>query len=333
MSRVKKVITVLAKEIKKEDLKRFFEEIASDYTVIAPVRKGEDIVYAEVEIFDDVVLEYTTTITPVKKFLLPYKETMFSFEKEKIREKLPEENIALFGLHICDINAIARLDRVFWNDPYYRARRDNLLIVGITCKPSEKCFCKSVNAHILAPVCDVFLRAHGNGYQAVSFTETGRKKLNSFLFTQTQTEIREIKAEYEEGKHLDVHKVSENLLRNYENPVWEETAKKCLGCTNCTVVCPLCYCYDVVDNTHVKPEEGERVRCWDSCFLLNFARVAGGHNFRKDLKSRYRNVYTHKFRTFVDEFGVPACVGCGRCVTYCPAGIDMRETLTRVGGA
>lgn len=324
---------MLAKEIKKDNLGKFFEEIASSYTVIAPVKKGEDIVFAEAENFNDVVLEYTTTITPAKKFLLPYQETMFTFEKDKIREKLTDEKIALFGLHICDVNAIARLDKVFWNDPYYRARREKMLIIGITCKPNEKCFCKSVHANVLSPVCDVFLKHEGERYKAVSYTETGRKILNSFLFVQTQTEIREIKVDYEEGKHLDVHKVSENIIKNYENPVWEETAKKCLGCTNCTVVCPLCYCYDVWDTNYIRADEGARIRCWDSCLLLSFARVAGGHNFRKDLKARYRNVYTHKFRTFVDEFGVPACVGCGRCVTYCPAGIDMRDTLTRLGGA
>jgi len=324
---------VLAKEIKKENLEIFFKAISSEYTVIAPIKKGNDIVYAEVEDFKEVVLDYTTTITPVKKFLLPYKETMFTFENEKIRERLPDEKIAFFGLHICDINAIARLDKVFWNDPYYRARRDNMLIVGITCKPGDKCFCKSVNANVLPPICDVFLKAEEGHYYAVSFTEKGRKRLNSFIFTESKKEIREVKADYEEKAHINIHKVYEKILSDYENPVWENTAKKCLACTNCTVVCPLCYCYDVNDVTYVNPGEGERIRCWDSCFLITFARVAGGGNFRKDLKARYRNVYTHKFRTFVDEFGVPACVGCGRCITYCPAGIDMRETLAKLGGA
>ncbi|MGB9636730.1 MAG: 4Fe-4S dicluster domain-containing protein, partial [Thermoplasmata archaeon] len=309
-----------------------FEELCSEYTVIAPVKKDKDFVYAEVENFGEIALDYTTTITPVKKYLIPYKETMFTFENEKIKEKLPEEKLAFFGLHICDINAISRMDMVLWNDPYYRGRRENMLIVGVSCKPTEKCFCKSTHSNVLNNTCDIFLKEEDREFLAYSLTEKGRKLLNSFLFESTNIDTKEIRVDYNEAKHIDVHKVSEKILKDYENPVWEETARKCLGCTNCTVVCPLCYCYDVIDNTYITPESGERVRCWDSCLLVNFARVAGGHNFRKDLKARYRNVYIHKFKTFVDEFGTTSCVGCGRCITYCPAGIDMRETLSKIGG-
>jgi sulfhydrogenase subunit beta (sulfur reductase) len=328
------VIKLQGKKINKENLQKFFMEIASQYTVIAPMKKGDkDFIYGETDTFEDVCLEYPTTITPIKKYLLPYKEKMFSFERGKMREEIPEEKLALFGLHICDINAIARLDMVLWNDPAYKARRENMLIIGVSCTPNDKCFCKSVHANVLPNICDVFLMQHEKDYIAYSLTEKGRKLLTSFLFEPTNIEIKEIKVEYNEQKHIDIHRVGERILKDYENPVWAETAKRCLGCANCTVVCPLCYCYDVVDNTYVHTDEGERVRCWDSCLLLNFARVAGGHNFRKDLKARYRNVYTHKFRTFVDEFGVPSCVGCGRCITFCPAGIDMRETLGKLGGA
>jgi ferredoxin len=178
----------------------------------------------------------------------------------------------------------------------------------------------------------VFLQDAGDHYVAYSGSEAGRKLLNSHVFERGTHEAGKICVDYQEKSHIDVHKVWKNLLADYNNPVWEETGKRCLGCANCTVVCPLCYCYDVLDVSKVTPDEGERVRCWDSCTLVTFARVAGGHNFRKDIKSRYRNIYTHKFRTYVDLFGLPACIGCGRCVTFCPAGIDMRETLRRAGG-
>jgi formate hydrogenlyase subunit 6/NADH:ubiquinone oxidoreductase subunit I len=322
----------MGKKIKKENLKKLFEDISKEYKVIAPVKRKDDYVLMEVKDFSQVALDYPTTVLPPKKFLLPYKDTIFAFDGGEFKETIPEEKIAFFGLHLCDVNAIGRLDLVFWNDPYYRARRDKMLVVGISCKPSESCFCKSTGANVLTNACDLYLKAEGDSYVGFSMTEKGRKLLSQLYFGPETVEEREVRVEYEEKIPLDIYKIGKRILEDYNNPIWEETAKKCLACTNCTLVCPLCYCYDVIDETFVVPNEGQRVRCWDSCLLLSFARVAGGHNFRKDLKARYRNVYTHKFKTFVDEFGVPSCVGCGRCVTFCPADIDLRENLSKLGG-
>ncbi|MCX8152708.1 MAG: 4Fe-4S dicluster domain-containing protein [Archaeoglobaceae archaeon] len=322
----------MGKIIKKENLKRLFDDVSREFKVIAPVKKGEDYVLSEVESFSDVVLDYPTTILPPKKFLLPYKEPIFAFDAEGFKDLIPDEKIAFFGLHLCDANAIGRLDLVFWNDPYYRARRDRMLIIGISCKPTETCFCKSMKANSLTNACDLFLLAKDDKYIGFSMTEKGRKIVSQLYFEPETVNVEEVKIEYEEKLSLNLYKVERKILEDYNNPVWDETAKKCLACTNCTVVCPLCYCFDVVDETFIFPGEGLRFRCWDSCLLLSFARVAGGHNFRRDLKARYRNVYTHKFKTYIDEFGVPSCVGCGRCIIFCPANIDMREVLFKLGG-
>ncbi|MCS7129873.1 MAG: 4Fe-4S dicluster domain-containing protein [Archaeoglobaceae archaeon] len=323
----------MGKRIKKENLKRLFDDISKEYKVIAPVKRGEDYVLEEVKDFSEVALDYPTTILPAKKFILPYKEPIFALDGGEFKELIPDEKIAFFALHMCDANAIGRLDLVFWNDPYYQARREKMLIVGISCKPIETCFCKSTGANVLTNACDLFLKADGENYIGFSMTEKGRKFLSQLYFGPETVDVREVKIDYDEKMHLDIYTIGRRILEDYNNPVWEQTAKRCLACTNCTLVCPLCYCFDVIDETFIVPNEGQRVRCWDSCLLLSFARVAGGHNFRKDLKARYRNIYTHKFKTFVDEFGVPSCVGCGRCITFCPADIDMRETLSKLGGA
>jgi sulfhydrogenase subunit beta (sulfur reductase) len=179
-------------------------------------------------------------------------------------------------------------------------------------------------------VCDLYFKEDGDGWLVHAGTEKGRKLLGSSLFEPTDKAVTRIAVEYDEKMHIDREKVWRNFIKNNTNPMWDEMAGKCLGCTNCTTVCPLCYCYDVEDTTAVSPENPVRGRFWDSCTLLNFATVTGGHKFRPDIKTRYKNIYTHKFKSFVDEFDVPACVGCGRCIAFCPAGINMRSNLERL---
>ncbi|MEM2869316.1 MAG: 4Fe-4S dicluster domain-containing protein [Thermoplasmata archaeon] len=322
---------MIGKKIKKGDVGRFLSSLAGEYTVIGPVKHGSVFMFAEIDDEHPPVLDYPRTVLPVKKYLHPPRETMFEFRKGEFREMLPESRLAFFGLHICDINAIVRLDMAMASDPYYSARRGGMLIMGVECKPSEECFCKSMNADRLPHgVCDLFFREEGDGYIVYAGTEKGRKLLGSPLFHATDLAVTGISAECEEKKPLDYEKVWRSFARNHTNPLWDEMARLCLGCTNCTTVCPLCYCYDVADTSEVVPENSRRERFWDSCTLLNFATVAGGHKFRPNIKDRFRNIYTHKFKSFVDEFGLPACVGCGRCIVYCPAGINMRANLEKL---
>lgn len=322
---------MIVKRMKKTDLEELVRRLARNYTVIGPTRKLDQYVFAELDGDNELALEYPRTIMPAKKYLYPARETMFEFKKGNFKQTVADEHYAFFGLHICEINAIQRLDLAMENDPYYEARRRNLFIVGVTCKPTDECFCKSMKANELPTgVCDLFLMDDGDGYLVHAGTEKGRKMLSSTMFSPTGKAALKVIVEYEEKKHIDLDKVWKNFDRNHANALWDDMGKQCLGCANCTVVCPLCYCYDVADTTDILPDEPKRERFWDSCTLLNFATVAGGHKFRKDIKARYKNIYTHKFKTFVDEFGVPSCVGCGRCITYCPAGISMQKNLGRL---
>ena len=322
------------KLLKKGTLKDLFKLISRDYEVIAPVKNDGGFAFSIVESAGDIDLAFPLTTLPAKKYLLPPVETMFVTKDGDIKEALPETRYAFLGLHVCDINGIARLGLVLSNDAYYRARRDNALIIGVSCKPDKNCFCKSMKANELAPgTWDLFLEDRSDHFAVFSGSETGRKLLNSEIFEPSSVETGKICMEYEETTRISYESVWKNMAKKYGDAVWTETGGKCLGCTNCTTVCPLCYCYDVHDATDVTPETGRRLRLWDSCTLSDFTTVAGGHNFRKDIVARYRNIYSHKFSAYMDEFGVPACVGCGRCITFCPASIDMRETLKRIGGA
>jgi ferredoxin len=131
------------------------------------------------------------------------------------------------------------------------------------------------------------------------------------------------------GRSLDVTDIRNLLHRNQENARWEDVAKRCLSCTNCTLVCPTCFCSSVTDVTDLNMEHAERVRRWDSCFNPEFAQVHGG-NFRASTRGRYRQWLTHKFASWFDQFDVSGCVGCGRCITWCPVGIDVTEEIAAI---
>jgi sulfhydrogenase subunit beta (sulfur reductase) len=322
---------MISRTMRKSDIKKLLRRLSREYTLIGPARKLDQYVFGELDAEAVPELSYPRTILPVKKYLFPDRETMFEFGKGKFKETLPQEGFAFFGLHICEINAIRRLDRAMQDDPYYEARRKHSFIVGVNCKPDDLCFCKSMKADKLPPgACDLFLTDAGDDYIVHAGTEKGRKMLSSSMFHRMEHPAPPVAADYQEKKHIDIDNVWNNFTKNHDNPLWDEMAKLCLGCANCTVTCPLCYCYDVADRTDVVPDNPRRERFWDSCTLLNFATVVPGHKFRPNIKDRYRNIYTHKFKSFVDGFDLPACVGCGRCTAYCPAGIKMLENLERL---
>ena len=124
------------------------------------------------------------------------------------------------------------------------------------------------------------------------------------------------------GRRLDTRGIKELLYRNYEHPQWDAVAERCLSCANCTMVCPTCFCTTVEDVTDLTGEHAERWRRWDSCFTVDFSYIHGG-SVRATPRSRYRQWMTHKLATWIDQFGVSGCVGCGRCITWCPVGIDI----------
>ena len=126
------------------------------------------------------------------------------------------------------------------------------------------------------------------------------------------------------GRELQADDIRELLYRNYEHPRWDEVAERCLACGNCTMVCPTCFCTSVEDTTDLAGEHVERHQRWDSCFTIDYSHIHGGP-VRSSTRSRYRQWMTHKLATWIDQFGSSGCVGCGRCITWCPVGIDITE--------
>jgi len=243
--------------------------------------------------------------------------------------------LAFVGVQACDVAALERLDTVLAHDAAYRARRARLTVVAVACTdPASTCFCTSAGT---GPTpgsgADVVLRELADGTLlatpssddgAVLLDEIGPLPLaDEALVDAAERRIAEGAAR--QTRHLDPNAVAAAASAPTDRG-WEAVADRCLTCGNCTLVCPTCFCTSVVDSTSLDGTELERRQRWDSCFALDFSYVHGGA-VRTTASSRYRQWYLHKLVTWHDQFGESGCVGCGRCITWCPTGIDITEAI------
>jgi ferredoxin len=243
------------------------------------------------------------------------------------------------------LHAIEVQDKVFLNgayvDPGYKARRENLFMIAVNCGVAGgTCFCVSMNTGPKAEAgYDLALTEVLEGGKHYFVVEAGTAKGKEVLAkvphklageAERRTADR-IVAETAQhmGRTMETVGIKELLYANYEHPRWDNVASRCLTCANCTMVCPTCFCSTVEDVTDLSGDHAERWRKWDSCFTLDFSYIHGG-SVRSTPKSRYRQWMTHKLATWIDQFGTSGCVGCGRCITWCPVGIDITEEVQAI---
>ncbi|MCL5006292.1 MAG: 4Fe-4S dicluster domain-containing protein [Acidobacteria bacterium] len=299
---------------------------------------------------DGAVFGYTAGPHSWKKFLHPPAVRLWQADRAdgafEIKEEKPDaQKTAFIGVRSCDLHAIAVQDKVFLNgrylDPYYQARRENSFIAAINCSQAGgTCFCVSMGTGPKA--------ASGFDLALTEIREQERHYFVAEVGTELGAEIlaelphREVegheKAAADEtvaktaqamGRQMDTTNIKELLYQNYEHPRWDQVAGRCLTCANCTMVCPTCFCTTVEDVTDLKGEHAERWQKWDSCFTRDFSYIHGG-SIRATPKTRYRQWMTHKLATWIDQFGTSGCVGCGRCITWCPVGIDITEEVRAI---
>ena len=253
------------------------------------------------------------------------------------------EPLAILGVRACDLAGLAVQDRVFLGDrfvdPSYAARRARLFLVAVGCTHSvSTCFCASMDtgpAPRTGSGYDVALTEQGGGFVARAGSDAGAALLASLALgaAPSDTLARERDA-YDAcaagmQRSLPRESVRELLFANLDHPRWDAVAERCLSCANCTMVCPTCFCHDVRDEPSVDLQGSVRVREWDSCFNVEHARIHG-LDFRPHIRERYRQWLVHKLASWVDQFGSSGCVGCGRCIAWCPVGIDLTEEVAAI---
>lgn len=245
---------------------------------------------------------------------------------------------AFLGVRACELAAIAIQDRVFLDgpfaDPHYRERRERAFLVAVNCtRAASTCFCTSMNTgprvtgsfdlaltELMTEDRHLFLVEVGSARGGEIAARLGATPADDDLLKASARALEATAGQI--SRRLDTKGLPEILAQGYESPHWNGVAERCLTCTNCTMVCPTCFCTAVEDVSDLTGTEAERVRRWDSCFSVEFSYVHGG-SVRTSPASRYRQWLTHKLGTWHAQFGSSGCVGCGRCITWCPVGIDI----------
>lgn len=318
-----------------ENLQQLLDQLRHYGELHAPVRGDDGAVrFAPLPVGTLPVLTTLRTMLPVKKYLLHTRETILKYSLDSGYQQ-PDEaaaSIILFGLHPCDLAGINYLDRIFMveePDPLYAARRSALTLVGISCSPDEFCSCHRSPSPLHA-YADLFLQTVAGGFAVTCGTLKGDVLLK---------ELKDILAECdlaipEDTRRFFGRKASERALAEIDAtlPECQEFADHCLGCGACSLVCPTCACFDVMESSGLDGSSARRVRQWDNCLFKSHSQVAGGIYFNKSRAERFRYRYRHKYRGFGLLHGIPSCVGCGRCRVACPAGLDLRPLAERLEG-
>jgi len=296
---------------------------------------------------DQALFGYAVGPQSWKKYLHPAEVKLWSAERQDgafrilNNENKPKRPYAFIGVRACELAAIAVQDRVLlqdkYRDPIYAGRRAGAFIIAVQCTQAAKtCFCVSMGTGPRAQ--DVFdlvltelVETGAHRFVVEARSERGAEVLAELETSPaTEQDLHAAEAAMEgarqQVRNIDTNGIKELLYQNFEHPRWDNVAARCLTCANCTMVCPTCFCTTVDDVSDVTGDHAERWRHWDSCFTLNFSYIHGG-SVRTSGKARYRQWMTHKLASWIDQFGSSGCVGCGRCITWCPVGIDITEEV------
>jgi len=339
-----------AKVLHKERAGDLLDRLADRYRVIVPCREDGVTIYGEY----DPGRELDLTNRPVqsaKGVLFPQAETLFEFERGRQQAEVRDcagddvQESVIFGIRPCDIHGIKLLETVFtdaYSDPYFSRRMEKTILVGIACtEPLPSCFCTSFGYGPWdSSGADVFLYDIGDSFVWRSLTGRGEEMTAGLAYEWDEVpEAGDVEKRLRSGREKALARIRKldipsdlagRMMDAFHSPYWQKLSQSCLGCGICTYLCPTCHCFDIHDLR--RGGGGERYRCWDSCMFSNFTLAAGDHNPRPTREERVRQRMMHKLSYSVERYDQYLCVGCGRCVDMCPAGIDIRQVVMDFAG-
>jgi NAD-dependent dihydropyrimidine dehydrogenase PreA subunit len=329
------------------------------YSVFVPVRKEENRFYKKFEPSSSseesskemkngqYVIGEVRAFEPLKMFYIRSRETVADGFEDAV-PRLEQKPYCIVGAKACDLKGFKVQDRIFiedeYKDPFYIRERENNLIISADCTFAiDTCYCLALHVNPYPQEdFDINLSELSAGYVVESGSERGERLINDneSLFVEAKPEhiterddqrkrvVSEVKKNIKENGIPDQDKFEGVIEKNFNAQLWKEEAETCVECGACNMICPTCHCFLMYDQ--MDAERMARLRVWDSCMIKDFARVAGGANPRDHLWMRLRNRFEKKFDYFPKISDIYACTGCGRCITACPAKIDIRKVLKRL---
>jgi len=343
--------------ISAENLNDWLQQLSKDYPLIAPKYSEEiqDYEYEEIQDVNNISLDFDRTKYSLKQLFLKPEERMFTASHTKGNPEAVELNTKkqiVFAARPCDITALNLLDKVFgeepYPDPYYLAQRENTLIIGLRClEKCRNCFCGTMDSYNPLEGYDLMLtKLPTDDYIIESHTPWGKeivRSTDSLLREATKKDRSVMLTTFKAIESTFTQHISTLGLRSVmdfvqTDKLWKKYGDICLSCGSCVFACPTCWCFDVKDKVAIDSDEPgnvdatARFRRWTSCLYREFHSVSGGHVFKPHVSSRIENYYKHKIQGVHEKYGVWGCVGCGRCISACPVGIDVRESLEELTG-
>lgn len=338
------------KENDSDKLHQLATALLADYFVYAPIKQGETSVIKEVKDLKSIDWSGRITSNPWKEIILPHRERLFDLTDAKtsgLAKKIAmtkgvQPPVACLGMNILDLKALTLTDIVFGNDVYYQNRRQNIIIVGFSADwPAEykalRAFSQNFEQTVLNHVgFDIFIAGLGSKQKPAganakqkfySGSEKGRKLLEKYSLKDFD-HIEFTGAVAESGPDKRMMAIAGQVEKSYEHGLWNTLNDICLACGKCSIVCPTCFCFNLVDR--VDPDNCRRDRTQGNCFYNDFSKVAGNTKELDTVKKKIFFWYTHKFVRIPKEYGLPGCVACGRCVKACPVGIDIVKNIAKL---
>lgn len=315
---------------------------------------------------DGAYFDYVVGPFSLKNFLFPPTETVLTTDRtdggwQVSAPDIPAQPLAVLGVRSCDLHALKIQDRILLGDQYvdpaYQTRRENLFLVAVNCRrAAATCFCHAMKTGpavtsgfdlALTELPDYFVVEVGSDAGGLIVTAANWSPCAMGQIEKARELPDQLRREMSQrapappsgagssgpppGRSLDTTGIHDLLLSNLEHERWDHVAARCLACGNCTLVCPTCFCSNVEEVADLTGSHVRRERRWDSCFTAEHSYMNTG-TVRKSIKARYRQWLTHKLASWIDQFGTSGCTGCGRCITWCPVGIDLTEEVAAIRG-
>ncbi|QDQ43296.1 4Fe-4S dicluster protein [Methylacidiphilum kamchatkense Kam1] len=296
---------------------------------------------------DEALFGYNVGFQSMKKYLFPPRQRLLTVDKKAGRLTFVEENpqiqkYAFLGVRSCDLHAALIQDKIFSEgksrDKAYVRRREEAFVIVVQCGQSSSCcFCLSMGTGPKAEGgFDLALTECIDQQQHFFLIEIGSSRGEKLISSLPLRDVKEEdllfaarvieNAKTQMTKVMDTAGIKELFYNNWEHSRWDDVASRCIACSTCTLVCPTCFCWTIEDSVSLNEQKAERWRRWDFCYSMEFSHLPSG-SVRSSIKSRYRQWLSHKLASWIDQFGMSGCVGCGRCITWCPVGIDITEEV------